>query len=103
MNRQFVIEAVLLAAYGQLLVPPREVEFLIPYTSIMELYEVVKSDEPIMDDASEEAHAREKIKELIAFFEEPLNKKKIERALASPWRKSPPLPVNGSSTLAPGT
>ncbi|MGV2644703.1 ADP-heptose synthase, partial [Clostridium perfringens] len=39
MTRIFVTEAVMLAIYGQLLVPPKPVEYIIPYTTILELYE----------------------------------------------------------------
>jgi hypothetical protein len=42
----------------------------------------------------DEVHVRSKISELIAMLEEPFNKKKLERALATPWGKSPPLPLN---------
>ena len=100
MYRRFVIEAVLMAIYGQLLMPGRQVEYIIPYTTIMELYEMKDSDEPVMPDEDEDAHVKQKIRELIAFFEEPLNKKKIEKALGMPWRKSAPMPVNEHTTLS---
>jgi len=94
MTPRFVIEAVMVAIYGQLLSPSREVEYVIPYSTIMELYDMRDSSEPIMPDPEDEAHVREKLGELIAFFENPLNKKKIERALIVPWKLSPPLLIN---------
>jgi hypothetical protein len=94
MDRRFVIEAVLIAVYGELLVPSQPVEYVIPYSTLMELYEMAGSPEPVMPEKDDDFHVKKKIAELIAFFEEPFNKKKVERALAAPWRKSPPMPVN---------
>jgi len=99
MNRRFVIEAVMVAVYGELLVPSRPVEYVIPYSSILELYEMRGSSEPVMPDPEEDAHVKKKIGELIEYFEDSLNKKKIERALQAPWRKSPPLLVNDNVTF----
>lgn len=98
MSTVFVTEAVMLAIYGQLLVPPRPVEYIIPYTTVLELYELLSSDEPLMHNTPDEQHVRTKISELIDYFEEPLNKKKIDRALQVPWAKSPSIPV-GEMTL----
>jgi hypothetical protein len=99
MSRRFVIEAVMIAIYGQLLQPKRAVEYRIPYSTVMELYDLRESEEPIMQNPVDERHVREKISEMIAFFEAPLNKKKLERALISPWKESPPMPVNEHVTL----
>ena len=98
-QRTFVIEAIMVAIYGELLIPSEPVEFFIPYTTIEELYEIRDSREIIMPEAEDEAHVRLIIAELIAFFEEPFNKKKIERSLAIPWAKSPPLPINEKVTF----
>jgi len=99
MSRRFVIEAVMVAIYGQLLKPGRQVEYFIPYTTILELYDMKDGSEPVMPDEDEDRHVKEKIGELIEFFEIPLNRKKIERALMQPWRKSPPLIVNDEVTF----
>ncbi len=99
MSRRFVIEAVMIAIYGQLLVPKRSVEYRIPYSTIMELYDLRDSEDPIMQDPEDERHVREKIGEMIAFFEDPFNRKKLERSLAAPWKESPPLPINDEVTL----
>ncbi|KUP26109.1 ADP-heptose synthase [Paenibacillus sp. DMB5] len=88
MSRQFVTEAVMMAIYGQLLVPQSPVEYIVPYTTIMELYELRDSDEPLMNRADDDQHVKSKIRELIAYFEEPLNSKKINRCLSVPWAKS---------------
>jgi hypothetical protein len=93
-QRRFVIEAVMLASYGQLLVPDRPVQYIIPYSSLMELYEMVDSPEPVMEDPEDDKYVKRNIRELIRFFEEPLNRKKIEKALSVPWRASSPLIVN---------
>lgn len=94
MERRFVVEAVMLAIYGQLMVPVHPVEFVMPYSSLMELYDLLESPEPIMAMDEDDTHVRWYIRELVGYFEEPLNKKKIERALASPWKKSPTLLMN---------
>lgn len=99
MSRRFVIEAVLVAIYGELLAPSQPVEYLIPYNTIMELYEMKDSPEPVMPEADDDAHVKQKIGELIAFFDDSFNKKKLERALLAPWRLSPPLPINDNVTF----
>ncbi|MDF2926657.1 MAG: ADP-heptose synthase [Paenibacillaceae bacterium] len=99
MQRRFIVEAVLMAIYGQLAVPTRPVEYIMPYSSLMELYELSESTEPIMNQEEEEPYIRLNIKRLIHFFEDALNKKKIERALSSPWRKSPALLVNDKVSI----
>ncbi|TDF98587.1 ADP-heptose synthase [Paenibacillus piri] len=99
MRRRLVIEAVMLAIYGELFVPEREVEYLIPYSTIQELYELRESREPIMPDREDEAHVRVKIGELISMLEEPFNRKKMERALSVPWSKSLPFPINDNVSL----
>lgn len=99
MDRRFVTEAVMLGIYGQLMVPSRSVEYVIPYSSLMELYEMLESKEPIMNEQTEDPYIRKNIEGLIKFFEDAFNKKKIERALASPWRKSPSLLVNDMVSL----
>lgn len=35
MSRRFVIEAVMVAIYGELLVPQAPVEYIVPYTTVM--------------------------------------------------------------------
>ncbi|MFC5531957.1 ADP-heptose synthase [Cohnella yongneupensis] len=99
MSRRFVIEAVMIAIYGQLLLPKRPVEYRIPYTTVMELYDMKDSPDPVMPEQDDDAHVKLKIGEMIAFFEDPFNKKKLERALIAPWRESPPLPINENVTF----
>lgn len=99
MDRHFVTEAVMLAIYGQLLVPRRPVEYILPYSTVLELYDLTASKDPIMNQAEEDYYVKQKIKELIQFFEEPFNRKKIERALTVPWKKSPTLLVNEHVSL----
>ncbi|WP_059053337.1 hypothetical protein [Paenibacillus senegalimassiliensis] len=91
MSRRFVIEAVMVAIYGELLVPQVPVEYIVPYTTVMELYEFKDSPEPLMSDPVDDMHVKQKISELIAYLEEPLNRKKLERSLAVPWSKSPSI------------
>lgn len=88
MSRQFVTEAVMIAIYGQLLVSSSPVEYIVPYTTVIELYELRDSDDPLMNRPEDDKHVKRKIAELIDYFEEPLNSKKINRCLAIPWAKS---------------
>ncbi len=88
MSQTFVIEAVMIAIYGQLLDPEKPVEYIVPYTSIMELYEFAESTEPLMNEDNENQYVKTRIQQLIAYFEEPLNKKKIQRSLQVPWAQS---------------
>ncbi|MGG1551233.1 ADP-heptose synthase [Paenibacillus ferrarius] len=99
MSKTFIIEAVMLAVHGQLMLPAKPVTYVIPYTTIQELYELQTSTVPIMMDEEDDGFVKTLITELIQFFEEPFNKKKIEKALTMPWGKSPPLPINDSVTL----
>ncbi|WP_054024694.1 hypothetical protein [Bacillus sp. FJAT-28004] len=94
MRRRFVIEAVMVATYGHLLVPSRPIDFVVPYSSIAELYDMRDGVEPVMDDPDDDGHVKSKINELIAFFEDALNSKKIEKAMQVPWRESSPLILN---------
>lgn len=98
-SRSFVIEAVMLAAYGELLVPSRDVTYFIPYSSIGELYELLEYGDPIMPEPEDDAHVKAKIKEFLAFLQEPFNAKKLERALAGPWRQSPPILLTDRARL----
>lgn len=100
MTRIFVTEAVMLAIYGQLLIPPKPVEYIIPYTTILELYELHTTEEHLMNSSADDRHVKIKIGELISYFEEPLNKKKIERALQVPWAKSPSIPVGETTRVS---
>ncbi|WP_019533792.1 hypothetical protein [Paenibacillus ginsengihumi] len=99
MVRRFVIEAIMIATYGQMLMPSRPVEYIIPYSTILELYDMRESQDPIMTSPEDEAHVRGKLNELIAFFEDSFNKKKIEKSLVAPWRPSSPLLVNEKVSL----
>ena len=99
MSRHFVTEAVMMAIYGQLLMPDGTVTYIVPYTSVLELYELQDSDEPLMNFPEDDMHVKGKIKELIRYFEEPLNKKKINRCLMIPWAKSSTILLGGHTHL----
>lgn len=99
MSRRFVIEAVMLAIYGELTAPSTAVEYIVPYPTIMELYEFQNSPEPLMGDQNDDLHVKNKINELITYLEEPLNRKKLERSLSVPWSKSPSILLGESVTL----
>jgi hypothetical protein len=94
MKQRLVMEAVMAAIYGEIMFPIRPVEYVVPYSSIMELYELRDHVSTIMPDPADDAHVRKKILEMIAFFDNELNRKKIEKIFALPWRMSAPLVVN---------
>lgn len=94
MYSKFVIEAVMVAVYGQLMCPGKPITYVMPYKTIMELYEMKDSGEWIVPDEADDEHVKQKIGEMIEFFEDPFNRKKLERALVAPWRASAPLIVN---------
>ncbi|WP_433943242.1 ADP-heptose synthase [Paenibacillus sp. SN-8-1] len=99
MPRRFIIEAVMLAIYGEITAPAAPVEYIVPYPTIMELYEFQNSPEPLMSDPDDDLYVKSKINELIAYLEEPLNRKKLERALSIPWSKSPSILLGNSVSL----
>ncbi|MGN7356123.1 ADP-heptose synthase [Paenibacillus sp. SAF-054] len=99
MSRQFVTEAVMLAIYGELLLTPVPVEYMIPYTSLLELYEFLSSDEPLMSNDEDDKHVKAKVRELVDYLDEPLNKKKIQKALNMPWAKSPYILIGESARV----
>ncbi|MBP2001013.1 hypothetical protein J2Z69_002056 [Paenibacillus shirakamiensis] len=96
MSRRFVIEAVMVAIYGELMAMSTPVEYLVPYSTIRELYEFQESTEPLLNDPDDDHHVKHKINELIAYLEEPLNRKKLDRALQVHWSKSPSIILNDS-------
>ncbi|MNW23500.1 hypothetical protein D3C74_02050 [compost metagenome] len=99
MSRQFVTEAVMLAIYGQLLSAAEPVEYIVPYTSFLELYELQETTDPLMDNNADDEYVKKKIRELVGYLEEPLNQKKIRRALLMPWGVSAPILVGDTTTV----
>ena len=97
--QRFVLEAILFAIFQEeLLYPTEPVEYLIPYTTLIELYEMHDEDE-IVSDLAENERVKENLAGLIAFFEQPLVKKKINRMLKVPWQKSTPILFSELVTL----
>ncbi|USB31993.1 ADP-heptose synthase [Paenibacillus sp. YPG26] len=99
MPRRFIIEAVMLAIYGEITAPDEPVEFIVPYPTIMELYEFRNSPEPLMSDPDDDLYVKSKIEELIDYLEVPFNRKKLERALSIPWSKSSSILLGKSVSL----
>ncbi|ANE46926.1 ADP-heptose synthase [Paenibacillus swuensis] len=99
MQTRFVIEAVMLAIYGHLLLPDKPVEYIIPSSTVGELHEIANSEDPVMPDPEDDRHAKESIRELIKFFEQPFYAKRIRNSLVAPWRKSPALPIHENVSL----
>lgn len=88
MSRRFVIEAVMVAIYGELMAPKASVEYIVPYTTIMELYEFHNSPEALISNFAQDMKVKQRIGELIAYLEQPFNRKKLERGLNLPWSRS---------------
>lgn len=96
--QRFVLEPILFAIFGELLYPTEPVEYLIPYSTLIELYEMRDHDE-IVSDVIENERVKQNLAGLIAFFDQPLVKKKIDRALKVPWQKSSPILFSEHVTL----
>jgi hypothetical protein len=95
MSKQFVIEAIMLAIYGELMAPSQPVEYLIPATTIYELDEFLLSPEPIMPLAGDDKYVRQVMQEMSQFFSDPFNRKRMEKGLIAPWSKVPFTFPNG--------
>jgi hypothetical protein len=87
---RFVVEPVLFSIFGELLHPQESVEYVIPHSTIMELYEL-RDSEQIVTDPSHNQRVKEHLGDIIAFFEQPFVRKKIEKSLRVPWQKSSPI------------
>lgn len=98
MPKQFVIEAIMLAIYGELMAPAEPVEYLIPVSTIYELDEFYHSPEPIMPDQADDKHVRNIMREMIQFFSDPFNRKRLEKSLIAPW-SSITFPFQNGVTL----
>jgi len=100
MPKQFVIEAVMLAIYGELLVPAKPVDYLIPISTIYELEELIHTPEPIMFNPDDDRHVRKIMAEMVEFFRDPFKRKKLEKHLIAPWSKVTfPLPNDVTLTV----
>ncbi|KEO82051.1 ADP-heptose synthase [Tumebacillus flagellatus] len=88
--QRYVLEPVLFAIFVELLYPSEPVEYLIPYSTVMELYELLESDQIVTDPLQNEL-VKQNVRGLIEFFEQPLVKKKMEKILRVPWTKSSPI------------
>lgn len=99
MSCQFVIEAIMLAVHDRLFSPKNPVEYIVPYTTIEELYEVIDLKEHIVTTQHDDSLVKNKISQLITYFEGSFNRKKLERALSKPWKKSPPILIGENVKL----
>lgn len=100
MSKTFVTELVVLAMYGELLQPPQPVCFLLPYSSLEELYMLL--DEPAIGGTAEpedQADMLASIQHLLQFLENPFVQKKIGRVLQIPWTVSHPIIYNEQVTF----
>lgn len=88
MSRRFVIEAVMVAIYGELLTPKTAIEYIVPYSTIMELYELHHSPDPIINNTLQDQLVKERIGQLIAYLDMPFHRKKLEQSLHIPWARS---------------
>ena len=88
MSRRFVSEAVMVAIYGELLAPETAIEYIVPYTTIIELYELYHSPDAIISNAHQDQLVKDRIGQLIAYLELPFHRKKLEHSLHIPWARS---------------
>lgn len=87
--RTFVTEPLVLALFSELLLPSYPVRYLIPYSSLQELY--LFGNERLSEDEEEQNVIMENITILIDFFENPFVKKKIDSIASIPWAVSKPI------------
>ncbi|WP_040951937.1 hypothetical protein [Gorillibacterium massiliense] len=99
MELRFVTEAVMLAVYGHLLVPEEPVEFVVPSSTIDELYELLASPESIVD-GRDDQEVRSAIKQLTDYLETPFISKKLAATQVAPWSKSSPIPISERASLS---
>jgi hypothetical protein len=91
--QRFVVEPILFAMFGELLFPAEPVEYIIPYSTVMELYDLRDSEE-IVGDPKENERVKANLEKVIAFFEQPFVSKKLDKSLRVPWQKSLPILYN---------
>lgn len=99
MSRRFVIEAVMVAIYGELLAPKTAIEYIVPYTTIIELYELHHSADAIIDNPLQDKLVKHRIEQLITYLELPFHRKRLERSLHIPWSQSAPIVFSENITL----
>lgn len=87
--RTFVTEPLVLALFSELLLPSYPVRYLIPYSSLQELY--LFRNERLSEDEEEQNVMMENITILIDFFENPFVKKKVDSVASIPWAVSKPI------------
>lgn len=85
MPKLFVLEAVMLAIYGELMTPTEPVEYLIPVSTIYELEEFFHSPQPIMPEPEDDKHARKIMEDMLRFFNDPFTRKRTEKGLVAPY------------------
>lgn len=95
--RTFVTEPVVLAIFGELLSPPEPVRFLFPLSAVRELQILV--GEKLSSDKEEQAAIQANIERLLAFWENPFVRKRIEPVTVAPWRMSHPILYNDKVTF----
>ncbi|MFD2169456.1 ADP-heptose synthase [Tumebacillus lipolyticus] len=88
--QRFVVEPILFAMFGELLFPNEPIEYIIPYSTVMELYELRDSEE-IIHDPAENERVKANVEKLILFFEQPFVAKKLDKSLRVPWQRSRPI------------
>ncbi|PWK13892.1 ADP-heptose synthase [Tumebacillus permanentifrigoris] len=88
--QRYVLEPVLFAIFGELLFPNEPVEYLMPYSTVMELYELLDTESIVTDPLQNEV-VKQNVRKFIEFFEQPFVKKKMDKILRVPWTKSAPI------------
>jgi hypothetical protein len=88
--QRYVLEPVLFAIFGELLFPNEPVEYLMPYSTVMELYELLETEQIVTDPLQNEV-VKQNVRKFIDFFEQPFVKKKMDKILRVPWTKSSPI------------
>ncbi|WP_198299718.1 ADP-heptose synthase [Tumebacillus avium] len=96
--QRFVVEPILFAMFGELLFPTEPIEYIIPYSTVMELYDLRESEE-VISDPRENERVKANLEKIIQFFEQPFVSKKLDKSLRVPWQKSRPILFNENVTF----
>ncbi|TCP53740.1 hypothetical protein EV586_10584 [Tumebacillus sp. BK434] len=96
--QRFVVEPILFAMFGELLFPTEPIEYIIPYSTVMELYDLRESEE-VISDPQENERVKANLEKIIQFFEQPFVSKKLDKSLRVPWQKSRPILFNENVTF----
>lgn len=91
MPRRLVIEAAVFVTYGKFLLPDLAIDYYIPYSTILELFDIERTTKPIMEDPAEDVIVKRKVTQFLQYLNHPHNRRTIDTALQTAWAVSEPI------------